>query len=341
MLLIDAVYVHESGGKTLLEYLIRSLKKANVVFFLLADERLVSRAVYEMPTEYCIYVKPSERNRKKFYKTLDTRIKSVFCFANVPPPVLVNTANVFVFFQNTLLISSFRERNFYSTNKKILFFIKRVYLQYVNRSRYRWIVQTDTTKIKLAAALNMPVDHIKVLPFYELHRSDIVSAKRDIFLYVADGVPHKNHLILFDTWLYLLVHCQMQMELHVTIPNSFVELIERINLLVTKGVKIINHNVLQKEELQVLYNQAKFFIYPSLTESFGLPLVEASEAGCIMITADLPYIYDIIEPSFVFNPYSIADMAEAITECINNRISGTPEVKVQNRIEELINYCYS
>ena len=48
--------------------------------------------------------------------------------------------------------------------------------------------------------------------------------------------------------------------------------------------------------LQKEYLSSEFLMFPSLTESFGLGLIEAIECGCKVIGADLPYTYEVCEP---------------------------------------------
>ncbi|MCF0187240.1 MAG: glycosyltransferase family 4 protein, partial [Bacteroidaceae bacterium] len=41
------------------------------------------------------------------------------------------------------------------------------------------------------------------------------------------------------------------------------------------------------EELQILYRNARMFVYPSHYEGMGLPVIEAQLAGCPVITSDV------------------------------------------------------
>ncbi len=67
------------------------------------------------------------------------------------------------------------------------------------------------------------------------------------------------------------------------------------------------------DELIALYNQALFFIYPSLYEGFGYPVVEAMAAGCPVATSHNSSLQEIAEGyGLLFDPQSI----EAITQTI-------------------------
>lgn len=69
---------------------------------------------------------------------------------------------------------------------------------------------------------------------------------------------------------------------------EIVEYIEKNNL----SQRVIRRKSISKEELKVLYSKAEAFIYPSLYEGFGLPILEAMACGCPVVTSNsscLPY----------------------------------------------------
>lgn len=45
-------------------------------------------------------------------------------------------------------------------------------------------------------------------------------------------------------------------------------------------------NYVEDRELAALYRLAKFFVYPSLYEGFGFPIVEAMASGCPVVTSN-------------------------------------------------------
>ena len=62
-----------------------------------------------------------------------------------------------------------------------------------------------------------------------------------------------------------------------------------------------------------LYSEATAFIFPSLYEGFGLPLVEAMACGCPTISSNMASLPEIGgKAAHFFDPTEISDMAEAI-----------------------------
>ena len=53
-------------------------------------------------------------------------------------------------------------------------------------------------------------------------------------------------------------------------------------------------------------------IYPSLFESFGLPLVEAQSFGLPVLAAERDYVRDVITPAESFDPESAVSIARAV-----------------------------
>jgi len=339
LLLIDSIYIHESGGKALLEYLLRSLSQAEVPFFLLADERLEISSYSNIPENKLVKLLSTESNRKHFYEENSTSFGTIFCFANVPPPVTIKRQKVFVLFQNTLILSTPDEKNGYGAKQKFLFFLRRKYIQYRNKPQYHWLVQTQAMKARLSKRLSIQDNHVEVMPFFDFAEQGMVGQyvrKPNSFLYVADGVPHKNHEILLDAWEYLFDHYQVKPELHLTITDRFVNLLARIESLRKRGLSITNHGRLEKQELAALYGQSEYLVFPSLSESFGLPLLEAVQAGVKVLAADLPYVHDVIIPSGVFDPMKVEAIAEQVAKTIQLRNTKESRKLVRNEIDRVI-----
>jgi glycosyltransferase involved in cell wall biosynthesis len=73
------------------------------------------------------------------------------------------------------------------------------------------------------------------------------------------------------------------------------------------------------EELIKLYQGATAFIFPSLYEGFGSPLLEAQACGCPVIASHAASIPEVLGDSAVFfDPNDVTDMQEAICKVIEN-----------------------
>jgi hypothetical protein len=338
MILIDSVYINNSGGKTLLEYFIQKILDTENYIFLF-DIRLPLESSSSVKNK--IYTNPSERSRIRAYKEVFNlyQIDSIFCFSNVPPPYKIYNCNVIIFFHNALLLKN--RLKCYTYFKKIRFNLKREYIKLLNYSSYKWIVQTNTMKNSLLSSIKIFEKNIYVLPFFDSNPTTLYNnANRfNKFIYVADAVPQKNHNFLLQTWKILAEKYKIYPELLVTINVSNDNpLISEITYLANRGIKIKNIGVLTSDLLSEKYLECEFLIFPSLIESFGLPLIEGCEKKCKIIAADLDYVYDIIKPSIVFDPFNSEKLANIIYNITQKKMELLDsKLVVDNKIFNLIN----
>jgi glycosyltransferase involved in cell wall biosynthesis len=69
------------------------------------------------------------------------------------------------------------------------------------------------------------------------------------------------------------------------------------------------------EDLVLLYNSARIFIYPSLYEGFGLPILEAMSCGTPVITSNLSSMPEVAgDAALLVDPYSDEHMVDAILQ---------------------------
>ena len=74
-----------------------------------------------------------------------------------------------------------------------------------------------------------------------------------------------------------------------------------------------------QEVLPAIYQGASLFLYPTLYEGFGLPVVEAMASGVAVITSSTSALQEIADGyAHLVNPLDVDGMAKAIAECLNN-----------------------
>jgi glycosyltransferase involved in cell wall biosynthesis len=73
-------------------------------------------------------------------------------------------------------------------------------------------------------------------------------------------------------------------------------------------------------ELAGLYRRCSAFVFPSLGEGFGLPVLEAMACGAPVITSSLSSLPEVTgEAAYLVDPYSTAEMAQAMGELLSDR----------------------
>jgi glycosyltransferase involved in cell wall biosynthesis len=134
-----------------------------------------------------------------------------------------------------------------------------------------------------------------------------------------------------NSWEYLLSNRHTP-KLHVTIDGTAPGLITRMEDLVSKGARIQNHVYVDPRDL---YFSCPYLIFPSTTESFGLPLIEAVDSGMKVIASNLPYVHDVVVPSLTFEPMDKTSIADAVMYALNNDVP-FPKLVTRNEVDKLV-----
>lgn len=342
MILLDAIYINDGGGKILLDIIIKDFISRRIPIFFLLDKRLEFH-YSEIEPDRRLFLKPSLLKRHQFYFKNRNRFSVVLSFSNLPPTIRLN-CKVFTYFHNVLFLD---KQSVNKTKNPIINFIKSLIIRINQRNTDYWVVQSNVVKELLIFNWKINSNKITIFPIFEnikisnkIKSTNVLeSTKRLNFLYVSDGHLHKNHLKLIEAFGKHSQSFPMD-TLTLTVNFNFTFVCSVINEYKNKGVKIINKGFLSREQLLSEYDAADIFLYPSLKESFGLGLIEASQYGLPIISANLPYVMEVIVPSAVFDPNSIEDMVQKIH---NSRffIDKPAKLVTKNKLNDLINLLVS
>lgn len=74
------------------------------------------------------------------------------------------------------------------------------------------------------------------------------------------------------------------------------------------------------DDLVRLYNAASVFVYPSLYEGFGLPVLEAMACGCPVVTSSTSSLPEVAgDAGIMVDPYDIQQLADAIQKVLEDQ----------------------
>lgn len=314
-LIIHAPNIHQGGGRALLVPLLQAVAGPCVAIL---DARL-HLPVALPPDMVVMRVSPTLTGRLVAEWRLQRLVKEgdiVVCFGNLPP-MFQNRGRVKVFLQNRYLfgrhnLSAFR----WSVRLRLL--AERFWLRTKLTKSMQVFVQTPTMASELAMELG---SHACVLPFLPVSAPIKVTGQRRCFdfIYVATGEPHKNHRNLVEAWK-LLAKDGLFPSLCLTLDYqkercllNWVELQASADHLLIENIGLIS-----RQEIERLYLVSGALIYPSLLESFGLPLLEAAAAGLPIIASELDYVRDVSVPVQTFDPKSPVSIARAVRRFLKN-----------------------
>ncbi|MFH6994873.1 glycosyltransferase [Flavobacterium sp. FlaQc-48] len=332
MVLIDALHINTGGGKAMLDYLVYKLEEQDIKYYYLFDHRIKNNTYKIKPSNEVVYLKASLWNRFFFYLTNRKKFKSIFCLANIPPSLKIK-CNVITYFHSVQYFS-LTEND--SSILKFMFALKSLFLKKSINNSSLWLVQTDLVKQGLSSKFKIGIDKILVMPFYPPFEEFKNIDKKEPFtyLYVSLANPHKNHKRLIESFCTFYDKYKKG-RLILTVGKEFIDVLNLIDEKLKSKYPIENLGYIKRNDLLQYYQSSDYLIFPSLTESFGLGLVEAIENGCKIMGADLPYTYAVCKPSIVFDPYSSSSILKAFEHSLEKNIPESTSI-ISDKIDEVI-----
>ena len=316
MILIDATYINVTGGRLLLVEFLNNLRYCEDEIVIILDRRIKEDLSSVSKNWQLIFVHRSLISRTRQLILLNKRCKfqSIFFFNGIPPIVRFNEISTYAYFQNTTIFSSFA---------------KNLYFKLFQKNVDTWIFQTEKTREDFFVRYKSP--KTKVLPFFQdiKHKAKPKKIKENKnFFYPTSDHPHKNNNRLIEAFVKLYDK-GIKVELEITIKR------EHYNGRVTPNIKFLG--LLRKEEIVKRYERGFIILHPSLKESFGMVLIEACQYRLNIITANLPYVYELIKPTETFDPYKTESIVRTIEKVTKDSILVPGELIITNQIENLIN----
>lgn len=143
----------------------------------------------------------------------------------------------------------------------------------------------------------------------------------DFIFFLGNKAPKKNMKRVLEAYAAYIDPNLTPLNLVIaeSSENDIVQLLTEIN---RKDIfeKIILTGYVQHSELPYIYNLATLFLYPSLRESFGIPIIEAMACGTPVITSNtsaMPEVAD--DAAMLVNPFDVEAITQAIRKVLENQ----------------------
>jgi glycosyltransferase involved in cell wall biosynthesis len=336
-MIIEATQTFSPGNVELLEYLLLKIKERNVdaVVYLGHEFAYKRFKSFNSLKIKIIKTKPIETIIRFSKKRSD-----VLYFCSYPP--FVKNSNSFVYYHTQFFLFPLK----ILTNKSIAQStkIKRLFLNFYI-SFFHNKVDFFACQTKLMSndlALNFSGINVKIFPFFndsELMKSEVITKKEIDFFYPATPDIHKNHHRLFEA--IEIIGKNRKVQLLVTIDynaHSYLAEIQRVNSFLGYTA-IINVGRIPKSQVINYYRKSRCMIFPSLSESLGLPLIEASELGCLVLSANRDYTYEVLNNPIVFNPLENSSIIEVMNNFLDGKYEGMSQKNlIENNVSEILKY---
>lgn len=214
-----------------------------------------------------------------------------------------------------------------TTRNYLLFKAKRIAYKMVIASAVRRsqkiIVPSNFVKSEIAD--NFKIKPEKIVVTYEAAEEEYQTFKKqsfgDYILYVGNAYPHKNLNTLLDALKILSTNYKLsRTSLTIVSPRSVFT--ERLENEVEKRslknkIKIIGYQ--EPAKLAKVFASARAYIFPSLSEGFGIPGLNAMAAGVPVIASKIPTLREIYQDAAVyFDPKDSKDIAQTISTVLNS-----------------------
>ncbi len=216
-----------------------------------------------------------------------------------------------------------------STKNQFIYQIKHLFFRIILdcqiKRAVKIIAPTNTVKELLINIYGSKISQ-KVQSIYEGINYQLVNIKKEnnlnnkfnnFFIYVGNFYPHKNVEKLIEAFSKI----NRDFKLVLIGPNDYFQLriVQLINQLYMKD-KVIFYTNPSYADLVFFYKNAKAIIHPSLSEGFGLPLIEAVYFDCPIIASDIKVFKELLGNNYLsFNPNDVDDIAEKINTFIDKK----------------------
>jgi len=197
----------------------------------------------------------------------------------------------------------------------------------------RIIAVSKSTKRDLVRILN--IDPHKIDVIYEASEGPLPPGDRessivtrigleagDYILYVGYIEPRKNLLRLVDA--YRILRKRYAREEKLVLVGKPLYRVHELHQHIKKSRlddDVLMLGCVTDAELDALYANASLFVYPSLYEGFGLPVLEAMRHGCPVVTTNVSSLPEVAGEAGLLVP---PNDTESIASSIENALSNGP-----------------
>lgn len=168
----------------------------------------------------------------------------------------------------------------------------------------------------------------KITPLHEGVNFSLVQAKpnanlkekypKPFLIYVGNFYPHKN----IERLIRAFSKINQDVQLILIGPNDFFsKRLSELILELKQEKRIFFYHNPTPDDLVFFYKNAEALVHPSLSEGFGLPIVEAAYFNLPIIASNIEIFKELLDDRYIpFHPLHITDIQDKITYALINRV---------------------
>lgn len=252
----------------------------------------------------------------------------LLCF-NSLPPLVASRAKVVTYVHAPHFVGAHRGVQYAPLTRARLWIERAWFRMAVGNTDEAW-VQTPTMANRLRE--QFPSLVVRIVPLideslYKLTAETARPPQPDVawdvhaFFYPADAVGHKNHVNLLRAWALMATEFRRP-KLWLTLSES--ELDSKLKL---AGVSreevgdVLALGRLSRDDVLARLASASALMFPSVAETFGLPMLEAGALGCPIVASERDFVRDVCRPVQTFDPDSPHSIAHAVARFVQGNIA--------------------
>lgn len=229
--------------------------------------------------------------------------------------------DVIPFFIKCKKIVAFLDMGYYRSEFNAYKFFDNAYMKIMIRHSCnvadKIISISNSTKREIEEILNIPKNKIKTIHLATNFNPGVKKNKKigNYIFYSGSISPRKNLIRLIKAFEKL-----ENKSIFLYITGNTMWNNEKEMQLIKNNSRIKVLGLVSERELIDLYQNALVYVYPSLYEGFGLPILEAQACGCPVITSNVSSMPEVAgKGAILVNPYNIDEIATAIKRVIEDK----------------------
>ena len=309
--IIYAAGIHSGGGLFILNYLKNNMKVNEDIIYL--DERLKKDPFFNKFKVFLV----KDNFFSKIYSEFEIRkytnsnIKKIV-FLNGLPPIFKYKSKVITYFQNANIL------NFINKFDKVISsnLLRSLKFFLFKKNVNKWIVFSESAKKNLEKSIHKRIVYKENITIQiEIKKKD---KKVYDFIYPANGGSHKNHKNLIEAFI-ILAKLNIFPKLLITLNKIDMNKLKIDHYCKKFKLKISNKPDDDRNNFLKNYSKSKALIFPSYSETLGLPLMEARKFGIDILASNRTFAKEYTNKKKLFNPEKPKDIADTIIEYIQNK----------------------
>jgi len=185
------------------------------------------------------------------------------------------------------------------------------------KNAYKILTVSEYSKKNIIEWANIPERNIVVVGNGISHQFNIEGATRQpgypYLLHVGNNKPHKNLARLIQAFAVANIDPSLRLILTSALTNDAEALVKKYHL----ENRIIIHCNISDEKLAEYYRGATAFLFPSLYEGFGIPVIEAMSCGTPTLVSNVTSLPEIAgDAAVLVDPNSIESITQGIEKIV-------------------------